>query len=273
MVGMKIAAYQSTDPTIAAQNLDKWHTFSQITDVSRAQQGWVSGKVVVKDAAYSVPESTLNNFTGAATDQLTLTNGATPSAGVNVFSGLVPGDLVTLPLTATNTGTAAVTAAVTLSLEVASVTADTTAAGFVTFVQQVQDITGLVGIAGLGADVGVSTVTAAIASVSRVDASSVTSTIRTQQPTLDTVQIQAHGINIYNFFSSKFYNAYLPTTYGASNLKTPEDVGCLFIPFCLFPGSYQPSGHLNISRAREFYINYTSKLISTGNPGSLVVAA
>ena len=123
----------------------------------------------MKDGAYAVPASTLNNFTGLPTDQLTLTNGGTPSAGVNVFSALVPGDLVTLPLTATNTGTAAVSAPVTLSLQVAEVVPDTTAAGYVVFTQQVQDVTSLVGFAGASADIGVSTTIAAIASVSRVD--------------------------------------------------------------------------------------------------------
>jgi hypothetical protein len=28
------------------------------------------------------------------------------------------------------------------------------------------------------------------------------------------------------------------------------------ITFNLYPGSYQPSGHVNISRAREFYIEF-----------------
>jgi hypothetical protein len=28
------------------------------------------------------------------------------------------------------------------------------------------------------------------------------------------------------------------------------------IPFCLYPNDYQPSGHINVSRAREFYLNY-----------------
>jgi hypothetical protein len=36
----------------------------------------------------------------------------------------------------------------------------------------------------------------------------------------------------------------------------------LFIPFCLYPGTYQPSGHINVSRAREFYLKFTSSFFS-----------
>ena len=28
------------------------------------------------------------------------------------------------------------------------------------------------------------------------------------------------------------------------------------VNFCLYPHSYQPSGHINVSRAREFYLDY-----------------
>ena len=45
------------------------------------------------------------------------------------------------------------------------------------------------------------------------------------------------------------------------------------INFNLYPGTYQPSGHINVSRAREFYIAYTSSVISTSLVGTLVVVA
>jgi hypothetical protein len=43
------------------------------------------------------------------------------------------------------------------------------------------------------------------------------------------------------------------------------------INFCLYPGTYQPSAHINISRAREFYIQYTSSIISTVVNGTLII--
>jgi len=95
--------------------------------------------------------------------------------------------------------------------------------------------------------------------------------------TLTNISIKAHGVNIYDNFPSGFFNAYLPYHYGGGNMNTPEDCGACLIPFCLFPGTYQPSGHINVSRAREFYINYSSTVIGTAAegrvPGTLVVIA
>ena len=65
----------------------------------------------------------------------------------------------------------------------------------------------------------------------------------------------------------------MPFHYGGSALETPDDTGALFINFALFPRSYQPSGHLNISRAREFYINYSSSYVTSTTPADLVAVA
>lgn len=92
-------------------------------------------------------------------------------------------------------------------------------------------------------------------------------------PTLDKVTLRAHGIPIYNGFPASFYNAYTPYHYGGPNIRTPKDCGALMVPFCLYPGTYQPSGHLNISRAREFFLEYTSSVISSSVNGTLIVLA
>jgi hypothetical protein len=63
---------------------------------------------------------------------------------------------------------------------------------------------------------------------------------QTHAPTVDSLTIQAHGINIYNAFPSGFFNSYTSYHFGGPNINTPEDIGCLFVPFCLYPGTYQP---------------------------------
>jgi hypothetical protein len=95
----------------------------------------------------------------------------------------------------------------------------------------------------------------------------------TKVATMDTISITAHGINIYQVLPCQFFNSYTPYHYGGPNITSPDDIGALLIPFCLYPGTYQPSGHINVSRAREFYLNYTSSVISSNNPGTLVVIA
>jgi Large eukaryotic DNA virus major capsid protein len=92
--------------------------------------------------------------------------------------------------------------------------------------------------------------------------------------TIDRVTISAHGIFLYNDLPADFFHQYTTYTYGGPHITTPEDEGCLMIPFNLYPGTYQPSGHVNVSRAREFYIRYVSSVIGqivdgTAIPGEL----
>jgi hypothetical protein len=99
------------------------------------------------------------------------------------------------------------------------------------------------------------------------------------RPTLEYITIKAHGIPIYNKFPAQFYNAYIPYNYGGHNIRVPKDCGAMMITFCLYPGTYQPSGHINVSRAREFYIDYkTTGWIGNDpannkDPGTLVIVA
>jgi hypothetical protein len=58
--------------------------------------------------------------------------------------------------------------------------------------------------------------------------------------TVDTLQLQAHGIQIFATTRSAFYRDYLPYTFGGSNINTPEDKGGYMLNFCLYPGTYQP---------------------------------
>lgn len=90
-------------------------------------------------------------------------------------------------------------------------------------------------------------------------------------PTIDQLSLTSHGIVIYDNFQDLFYNAYTPFNYGGPSLVTPDDPGALMINMCLFPRAYNPSGHLNISRARETYINWTSSYVTSTSPADLVV--
>jgi len=91
--------------------------------------------------------------------------------------------------------------------------------------------------------------------------------------TTDSLSIISHGITIFDNFPSTFYNAYLPFKYSDPCWITPEDNSLMFITFCLFPGSYQPSGHLNISRARETYVNVSSTYVSSNGRCNFNVVA
>jgi hypothetical protein len=83
------------------------------------------------------------------------------------------------------------------------------------------------------------------------------------QPTCDTLTISAHGIPLYNAIENEFFSDYVPFTYGGSNVNSPADRGLMMINFCIYPGTYQPSSHINVSRAREFYLKCTSSVIGS----------
>jgi hypothetical protein len=91
--------------------------------------------------------------------------------------------------------------------------------------------------------------------------------------TVDTLQLQVHGINIFEAYPDAFFRDYQTFTFGGSNINTPEDTGAYFVNFCLYPGTYQPSGHINTSRTREFYLNYVSSYVTSSTPADLIVLA
>lgn len=88
---------------------------------------------------------------------------------------------------------------------------------------------------------------------------------------VDTLSLTSHGITIFDSFNDTFFNQYMPYHYGGTALTTPEDTGAMFVNFALFPRSYQPSGHLNISRARETYLKWTTTYITPNTPVDLLV--
>jgi hypothetical protein len=92
-------------------------------------------------------------------------------------------------------------------------------------------------------------------------------------PTVDSLTLTSHGIVIFDNFNDTFFNQYMPYHYGGPALVTPDDIGALFVNMALFPRSYQPSGHLNISRARETYLKWATSYISAKTPADLLAVA
>jgi hypothetical protein len=92
-------------------------------------------------------------------------------------------------------------------------------------------------------------------------------------PTVDTMSVKSHGITIFDTFDAEFFNAYMPYHYGGTALSTPEDPGALFLNFCIFPRAYQPSAHLNISRARETYLSWSSSYVDSNTSADVMVVA
>ena len=97
--------------------------------------------------------------------------------------------------------------------------------------------------------------------------------LKTETNHVKTLTIQAYGIDLYKQLPAQFFNSYVPYHYGGWNIVTPTDPGLFMITFNLYPGSYQPSGHINLSRAREFYLEYDSSYVTSTTTADLVVIA
>jgi hypothetical protein len=94
-----------------------------------------------------------------------------------------------------------------------------------------------------------------------------------QTPTIDSLTLTLHNVPIYQNQRRSFFSAYIPHNYGAQHINTPDDRGAMMITFNLFPGGYQPSGYINISRAREFYAEYFSSVIGVTPNNQLLCGA
>lgn len=91
-------------------------------------------------------------------------------------------------------------------------------------------------------------------------------------PSIDAFRIYTHSINLYSMTPSEFFNAYVPYNYG-KNIGSPIDIGLFMVTFNLYPGAYQPSGHINLSNIREFYFGYTSQNVSDVASAELLIYA
>ncbi len=94
----------------------------------------------------------------------------------------------------------------------------------------------------------------------------------TETPVVTELQLKAHDVEIYKEFPSAFFNQYIPFIFG-NYISTPTDDGWFMMNFNMRPGDRNPSGHFNLSRAREFYLSYKSSSISQANPSDLTVLA
>lgn len=217
MVGMKVRCYHDVSGEYRRTHLDKWHTFSTVTNTNYTVQG----------------------VTGERLERLTTSAGAV----VTVTSIAANGDIVF-------SGAASPAIAIGDVLDVRGLRY-----GMVT-TSQVNVVSTAAATAAVVAGSPIYRITPA-ATTDRPTAGD-QCVVPVPTPNLTTISIKAHGINIYDTYERQFFNSYIPYRYGGVNVRAPTDEGALLVPFCLYPGSYQPSGHINVSRAREFYIEYVS---------------
>jgi hypothetical protein len=256
-VGMRVKDYHNNSADeVLRQHLDKWYKFSTVSTQSRSLKGWCGGKAVVK-ASGTMAQVFPVMTGGTMTMTVVLNSPVLMVATVDGSLELKVGDVWSF----TSAG------GLKYSLTVAYVSSDGLTFKF-------KEVGTTASVADLHGDVvdGAQLAT----DVSLLSCSSSEQTYKTQvcSPNMLNVTIKAHGIPIYNNFPNGFYNAYIPLAYGGHNIRAPRDCGAMMVTFCLYPGTYQPSGHINVSRAREFYIDFsTANIDSNTSRGTLVIVA
>jgi hypothetical protein len=99
--------------------------------------------------------------------------------------------------------------------------------------------------------------------VSRVDVTGnpITTYVDSQDYSVNNLTITSHGVVLYDNFPSLFYSSYIP--FIKKSVTTPFDIGVHLVTFNVNTYEFQPSGHINLSRGREFYVSYNSTLVNT----------
>lgn len=98
-----------------------------------------------------------------------------------------------------------------------------------------------------------------------------TATYYTETPVIDNLGLKINDVDIFQHDTVKKYSSFYP--YAAIGLNTPEDQGWMLLNNQFRPDLYNPSGHIDMSRNREIYLNYDSSFIDGGNLAKLTIVA
>lgn len=82
---------------------------------------------------------------------------------------------------------------------------------------------------------------------------------------IDTLALDVHGAMVFSERHISHYNQYLMWHYGKNVLVNSTDPGLAIMPFARFPGVYQPSGHLNMSRVRESFLEVSASTVNSSD--------
>lgn len=97
----------------------------------------------------------------------------------------------------------------------------------------------------------------------------VPNTFPVEVPVIDTLECKAHEVILSKAYVEGFYSNYIPYNFGQGTITSPSSKGAMMINFSQYPGQRQPSGHINLSRAREFYITWTTSFASANTSMTL----
>lgn len=99
-------------------------------------------------------------------------------------------------------------------------------------------------------------------------------TIQEQHELLTSFSLLAQSIKLEpDNLGNLFFRDYVSYKHGGHFFSSSNDMGVYLYNFALYPGQNQPSGHLNISRAREFFFEWISDFINGSYSADIFVVA
>lgn len=271
-IGFQPKDYISVQDNLRRANLQNWDKYSLVTPYTATATGWVQSQRSLKVSGTALPDSsngvltfgtaataTFNTATGNVPASLTFSNA---QANATVLSA---GDEVVVPLTGFTGGTFTETS-VTLHVVSASTT-------IVAFAETTDQVLAAIGYTGAAANLvftiaGSTTLSVTVYSLVKTEQ---TSTVDTYSPTIRSIKLTAAGVTIIDDFPQSVLSKYLPFQFGQNTIVAPKDPGLMFLNFALHPGIYQPSGHFNFSRCREFQLQVFGTIFSNSFQGQFLI--
>ena len=90
-------------------------------------------------------------------------------------------------------------------------------------------------------------------------------------PIVNTLTMESSNVKLIDAMPAFFYSVYQPFRYQTDGRPLPVDSQILFVTYALYPGAYNPSGHLNYSRADDITLKWTTDYISVANTVVVIV--
>lgn len=264
--------YISSQDSLRRANLSNWDKYSKVTSYTAAATGWAVNQRSLKVSGTALPASSNGVLTFSTAASATL-NTATANVPVTLtFANaqvnatvLALGDEVVISLAGFSGGTFTATS-VTLHVVSASSTV-------VTFSETTDKVLSLIGYSGSVAPL-VFTITSSVflpVTVYSLTRTEQTSTVKKYSPTIASIKLTAAGVNIIDNFPQAILSKYMPLNYGSNTIVAPHDPGLMFLNFALHPGLYQPSGHFNFSRCREFQLQVFGTIFTNTLQGQFII--
>ncbi len=271
-IGFQPKDYISPQDSLRRANLDNWDKYSQVTSSQVSANGWVVSQKSLKVSGTALPSSSNGVLTFSTASTATFNTASGNVAATLTFANaqanatvLTAGNEVVVPLTGFVGGTFTATS-VTLHI----VSATTTV---LTFAETTDQILAAIGYTGAAANLvfTIAGSTVLPVTVYTLFSTPQTSTVNSYSPTIRSIKLTAAGVTIIDEFPQSVLSRYLPFQFGQNTIVAPKDPGLMFLNFALHPGIYQPSGHFNFSRCREFQLTVLGTIFTNSYQGQFLI--